>query len=178
MTKPILRRASNRLLHLLARFSPGATSFRPWLHRRRGARIGKGTFIGDDVYIDNEYPECIEVGDHVQISIRAVLIAHTRGPGSIVIQSGAFIGPNAVLICGAGQVLKIGEGAVIAAGAVITRSVAPRLYVAPPAVVATARVGTPLPLAKTMEEFRRGLTPLEHGDSNPSRQRSQRAEDG
>ena len=65
-----------------------------------------------------------------------------------------------VLVCGAGRVLHIGEGAVIGAGSVITKSVPPRLYVAPSPTTPLARVNVPLPLAKTMEEFWGGLVPL------------------
>ena len=45
----------------MARFLPGSTSLRPFLHKLRGVRIQGDVFIGDDVYIENEYPECIEI---------------------------------------------------------------------------------------------------------------------
>lgn len=151
---------ANRLLHSVARVCPGAASLRPFLHRARGVKVGAGTFIGQDVYIDNEYPECVEIHDRVQISLRVIIIAHTRGPGRIIIEKEAFIGPNSVLVCGADRALKIGAGAVIGAGSVITKSVAPGLYVAPAAPQVLARVGIPLPAAASMEEFRAGLTPL------------------
>ncbi len=160
-TKPLYRRVSNRFLQMIARFSPGATTLRPCLHRLRGIKIGPDVFIGDDVYFDNEYPEAIEIGANAQISIRSIIIAHTRGPGKVIIGKDAFIGPNSVLVCGAGRVLKIGEGAVIGAGSVITRSVPPKLYVAPPAPQPLARVRTPLPLAKSMSEFWSGLEMLD-----------------
>lgn len=160
MSKSIFKRATNRWFHLLARFSPGATTLRPWLHRARGVKIGLHVFIGEEVYLDNEYPECIEIMDHVQISIRTIVVAHTRGPGRVVIERGAFVGPNSVLVCGAGRVLRVGEGAVVGAGSVITKSVPPRLYVAPSPTTPLARVNVPLPLAKTMEEFWGGLVPL------------------
>jgi serine acetyltransferase len=131
MSKSILKRATNRWFHLLARFCPGATTLRPLLHRARGVKIGRHVFIGEEVYLDNEYPECIEIMDHVQISIRAIVVAHTRGPGRGVIEQGAFVGPNAVLVCGAGRALRIGEGAVIGAGSVITKSVPPGFTSAP-----------------------------------------------
>ena len=159
--KPLYRRINNRLLQILARFSPGATTLRPCLHRLRGVKIGPEVFIGDDVYIDNEYPEAIEIGANVQISIRSIIIAHTRGPGKVIIGKEAFIGPNSVLVCGAGRVLKIGEGAVIGAGSVITRSVPPKLYVAPPMPQPLARVRVPLPIATSMNEFWSGLEMLD-----------------
>ena len=160
--KPLYLRVSNRILHLLARFCPGATTLRPRLHRLRGVKVGAKVFIGDDVYIDNEYPEAIEIGDNVQISIRTIIIAHTRGPGKVIIGKEAFIGPNSVLVGGAGRVLKIGEGTVIGAGSIVTRSVPPKIYVAPAGPQPLARVHIPLPMASTMEEFWSGLEMLDH----------------
>jgi serine acetyltransferase len=160
LNKSLPRRFLNRLFSLLARFSPGATTLRPSLHRLRGVKIGRGVFIGDDVYLDNEYPDAIEIHDHVQISIRTIVIAHTRGPGRIVVEKEAFIGPNCVVVGGAGQVVKIGAGAVIGAGSVITKSIPPGLYVAPAPTQCLARVDVPLTTAKSMESFRAGLRPL------------------
>src|SRR5262245_46142038 len=82
MTKSFLRRVWNRLLHQLARLLPGATSFRPSLHRLRGVKIHGKVFIGDDVYLENEYPECVEIHDGVQIGLRTTIISHTRGPSA------------------------------------------------------------------------------------------------
>lgn len=170
MNKSILRRTANRALHLVARFCPGATTLRPLLHRWRGLKIGQEVFIGDGVYLDNEFPECIEIQDRVQISIRSIVIAHTRGPGRVIIEKEAFVGPNCVLVAGAGRTLRIGTGAVVGAGSVITKSVPPHLYVAPPAVEILARVRVPLPCAKTMQEFWAGLDTLKRRppDSSPA----------
>jgi acetyltransferase-like isoleucine patch superfamily enzyme len=155
------QRIFGRFLHKIARSCSGATTIRPWLHRVRGVKIGRRVFIGEEVFIDNEYPDCVEIQDNAQVSIRVIIVAHTRGPGRVIIGSGAFIGPNSVLVCGAGRVLKIGDGAVIGAGSVITKSVPARLYVAPPVPQPLARVNVPLPLAESMEEFWSGLEPLD-----------------
>jgi acetyltransferase-like isoleucine patch superfamily enzyme len=164
MSKIILRRAFNRVFHTVARNCPGSTTLRPALHRWRGVKMGRDVFIGDGVYLDNEYPECIEIQDNVQISIRAIVIAHTRGPGKVIIEKAAFVGPNAVIVCGAGRTLRIGGGAVVGAGSVVTKSVPPGLFVSPPAPTPMARVRVPLPLAKTMDEFWAGLVSLEDKD--------------
>lgn len=160
MKKNLPRRALNRLLHALARSLPGATGLRPLLHRLRGVKIGKDVFIADDVYLENEYPEAVEIQDGVQISVRAILIAHTRGPGRIIIEKDAYIGPNTVIATSSGRVLRIGEGAVIGAGAVISSDVAPHLFVANASAKPVARVLVPLSKAEKMEDFIRGLAPI------------------
>ena len=161
MTKLIIRRAVNRVLGLLARFSPGARTMRVWLHRARGVRIGRGVFIGDEVYIDSEYPECVEIQEGVQISIRAIIIAHTRGPGRVVVGKDAFVGANSVIACSAGRVIKIGERAVIGPGAIITKSVPAGLYMAPMPPQCVAKVAVPLTTTESIATFRAGLRPLQ-----------------
>ena len=56
MEKTLLRRIFNRILHSLVQSLPGAKSVRPFLHRLRGVKIYGDVFIGDEVYIENEYP--------------------------------------------------------------------------------------------------------------------------
>jgi acetyltransferase-like isoleucine patch superfamily enzyme len=150
----------NRLFGLLARFAPGSTTLRPMLHRARGVKIGRNVFIGDDVHLENEYPEAIEIQDDVQISVRAVIIAHTRGPGRVIIEKEAFIGPHVVVACSSGRVLRIGEGAVVSAGCIVTKNVLPRMVLRPAAAQVVARATVALTTAKTMEEFHSGLRPL------------------
>jgi acetyltransferase-like isoleucine patch superfamily enzyme len=160
MKKSFLRRSSNRLLHLLARFAPGSQSLRPFLHRLRGVRVETSVFIGDDVYIDNEYPECVEIHENVSISMRAVIIAHTRGPGRVILEKDCFVGPNAVVCCSGGRTLHIGEGAVVSAGCVVTHSVPPRTMVSPAPSRPVAHLKTPLTLNTSLAEFLAGMTPI------------------
>ena len=133
---------------------------RPMLHRARGVSIGRGVFIGDDVYIDGEYPEMIEIQDGAAISMRSTIVAHNKGPGKVILEKEAFIGPHVVVLCPGGKVLRIGEGAVIGAGCVISRNVPPRTVVvaAPTAVAGLASIS--LATAATIEEFWSGLRPL------------------
>jgi acetyltransferase-like isoleucine patch superfamily enzyme len=163
----------NRLLHLLARQCPGANGFRPLLHRLRGVKVGRDVFIGDEVYLENEYPEAVELQNGVQISVRATIIAHTRGPGRIIIEKDATIGPNTVLVTSAGRVLRIGAGAVIGAGVVITNDVPAQIFVANDSATPVARALVPLTRARTMEEFIRGLMPLKR-HPRPSDEEGQR----
>jgi acetyltransferase-like isoleucine patch superfamily enzyme len=160
MKKPFFRRCFNRVLHFVARHGPGATSLRPFLHRLRGVQIGKGVFIADEVYLENEYPEAVEIQDGVQISVRAIIIAHTRGPGRVVIEKDAYVGPNTVIASAGGRTLRIGEGAVIGAGVVVSSDVAPQMFFSNPSAKAVARVTVPLATARRMEDFIRGLVPL------------------
>jgi hypothetical protein len=119
MEKSTLRRVLNRILEMLARFAPGATTLRPFLHSLRGVRITGRVFIGDDVYLENEYPECIEVREGAQICLRSILIAHTRGSGRIVIGKDAFLGANCVVTASPGTTPTIGDGAVVATSSVV-----------------------------------------------------------
>ena len=160
MTEPLLRRISNRVLHLLARFSPGAKSLRPFLHRLRGVKVGKEVFIGDDVYLENEHPSSVEIQDGVHISLRAIILAHTRGAGGVVIEKDTFIGPNAVIAGTGGKTLRIGAGSVIGAGVVVTRDIPPHSFVANETPKPIATVGVPLTKAETVEDFVRGLSPI------------------
>jgi acetyltransferase-like isoleucine patch superfamily enzyme len=160
MRKSLLRRSANRALHLLARYGPGATTIRPLLHRLRGAKIGREVFIGDDVYLENEYPEAVEIANGVEIGVRAIILAHTKGAGRIVIEKDAFIGASAIVATSGNRTLRIGEGAVIGAGAVVTTDVSAGMFVAHETAKAIALVRTPFPKAKRMEDFIRGLSPI------------------
>ncbi|HJX89922.1 MAG TPA: hypothetical protein VJ372_05460 [Pyrinomonadaceae bacterium] len=160
MAKGTLIKLYGRVLHLVARFAPGATGFRPFLHRLRGVQIGKDVFIGDEVYLENEYPERVEIHDGVQISVRATILAHTRGPGRVVLEKNAYIGPHVLLVTSEGRVLRIGEGAVVGAGCVITKDVESHTFITGEFGKAIAEVRLPLSRADRLEDFIKGLVPL------------------
>lgn len=172
MRRSLLRRITNRVIHLIARHGPGATTIRPLLHRLRGVKIGPNVFIGDEVYIENEYPEAVEIGCGAQISVRAIIFAHSRGLGRIIIEKDVFIGPNTVIATSGKRTLRIGEGAVVGAGVVVTSDVPPRVLLAneSPKVVANVRV--PLAMVERMEEFIRGLSPISKDGSADGSNRS------
>jgi len=167
------RGAVNRVLHLMARALPGSRSLRPFLHRLRGVRLGRNVFIGDDVYLENEYPACIEIEDDVEIGLRSVIIAHLRGPGKVVIKKGAWIGACCLISSAKGRILTIGEGAVVGAGSIITSDVAPFTFVKPAAPQVVATVAVPLATAPSYVSFLRGLRPArpprETGNGSASR---------
>lgn len=157
--KTLWRRMVNRMLHALARVCPGSYGLRPRLHRWRGVSIGRGVFIGEDVYLENEYPEAIEIGDNCEIGLRTVILAHLRGPGRVVIERNAFIGPCCLIAGANGRILTIGEGAVIGGGAVITADVPAGVLVKPPPYPIAARAQVAL-VGATYQEFVRGLRPV------------------
>jgi acetyltransferase-like isoleucine patch superfamily enzyme len=166
MQRSLTRQVVNRIFHFLARHLPGSTGLRPLLHRLRGVRVGRNVFIGDEVYLENEYPEAVEIQDGVQISVRAIIIAHTRGSGHVIIEKDAFIGPNAVIVTSGGRPLRIGEGAVIGAGVVITNNVASHMLVVNNTAKIVAKASIPLTRAEKVEDFVRGLLPI-RGQSQP-----------
>jgi heptaprenylglycerol acetyltransferase len=160
MKKSLLRRLSNRVLGHLARTLPGCTSLRPLLHRLRGVQIQGKSFIGDDVYIENEYPECVILEDGAQICLRSTIVAHTKGLGQVILGKDAFIGAGCLIIASPNSTLRIGEGAVVAAGSVISTNVQPGTLVAPESPKALATVTVPLAMETQFTEFLKGLTPL------------------
>jgi len=161
----------------MARYLPGATGLRLRLHRWRGVKVGSNVFIGDEVYLENEYPERIEIQNGAQISVRAIVLAHTRGPGWVVIERDAYVGPNAVVVTSAGKTLRVGEGAVVGAGVVITKDVPPRTFIPPHPANPVAAVTIPLAKTACVEDFIRGLVPLRTSRHSAARPISTRAEE-
>ena len=123
-----------RLINILARHVPGGF-FRANLHRIKGVEIGKNVWIGEEVYIDNEYPFFIFIEDNVEIAAYSMIMAHGRDlhllrpgdyvsqlgypPSPVRIKKGAWLGLHSIVLGG----VTIGEGSVIAAGAVVTNDV-------------------------------------------------------
>lgn len=160
MHKSLLRRMMNRVLHLVAQFAPGATTFRPFLHKMRGVKIHGTVFIGDQVYLENEYPDAIELHDGVQLALRSIIMCHLRGAGKVVIEPNVWIGANCVVSTPAGRTLTIGKGSVVAASSVVTRDVPPFTFVGGSPAKPIARVTVPMTLETSYEDFKEGLKPL------------------
>jgi acetyltransferase-like isoleucine patch superfamily enzyme len=158
---------ANRLLQVVALYVPGAMSVRPRLHRLRGVTVGKDVFIGFGAMIETSRPELVCIRDRAIVGIRATIVAHFFGmtpaernePGasySVVINEDAFLGPNVTILPG----VEIGEGAVVAAGSVVTASVAPRTLVQGNPARPVARCGVPLSPRVPLDEFYRSLRPI------------------
>ncbi len=160
MRKNVFIRIVNRSLHLFAMFLPGSKTIRPFLHRIRGVTIHGSVFIGDQVYIENEYPECVEIGEETQIGIRSMIIAHFRGPGKIIIGKKVWIGPNCVISTSMGRTLTIGDRAVIGASSVVTSDVPAGIFVCSERAKPVAKVTVPWTEDTSYEDMIRGLVPL------------------
>jgi acetyltransferase-like isoleucine patch superfamily enzyme/acyl carrier protein len=158
--KSLLRRASNRFIHVLCRLLPGATTVRPFLHRLRGIKIGKDVWIGDDVYLENEYPECVEIQDGAMIGLRSTIVAHTHGVGKIVIGRNAFIGAGSTIVTAGNRALVIGEGAVLMASSLVTSNIEPNTLYGHDSAKPLAKVTKPFTEGTSYEEFMTALRPL------------------
>lgn len=165
--KSVFKRFRNRALHKLAHVMPGHTNLRPFLHRLRGVKIHGSVSIGDDVYLENEYPERVEIDDGSVIVLRAVILAHGRGVGRVIIKKNVRVGPNAVVAVSGNRTLTIGEGAVIAAGSVVNKDVPPYTLVSGVPACPVAKITVPLTLKHSYDEFVMGLRKLEK--NNPKR---------
>ncbi len=104
-----------------SRIHMGARFFDP-----TNIEIGNGSIIGDHVFLDGR--DKLIIGNHVDIASQ-VLIYNSEHDinsedfqalsGPVEIGDYVFIGPRAIILPG----VRIGKGAVIAAGAVVTKNV-------------------------------------------------------
>ena len=161
MAEKIFRGSINRILHLLARFGPGSTTLRPFLHKLRGVKIYGNIFIGDEVYIENIYPECVEIHDEAVIGLRSTILAHARGPGRTIIQNKAWIGPCCLITSGYNVTRIIGEGSAVASGSVVNRDVPPYTFVGGVPAKPLRKVTVPNTLGTSLEDFKKGLKQLD-----------------
>jgi acetyltransferase-like isoleucine patch superfamily enzyme/acyl carrier protein len=154
----------SRLLQIIALYAPGAKTTRVWLHRKRGVKVGNGTFIGPDVIIDLAFPKLVSIGDNVAVGIRSVIVAHFKGTAkkawrddepSVRIEDNAFLGPGVIILPN----VTIGQGAVVTAGSVVSESVPPLTMVQGNPAKPIARCGVPL-MGNSYEQFISHLKPI------------------
>ena len=133
---------------------------RPFLHRLRGVKIYGNVWIGEEVYIENEYPEVIEIHDGVQIAHRVTINAHFRGPGKIIIGEKVWIGIGCIIVSSPDQTLTIGEGSALAAGCVVTEDVPPYTFVGGVPAKPICKVTVPMTVDTSFQDFKKGLKPI------------------
>ena len=108
---------------------------RPWILRKIGCKVGKGVFIGQQVYIDSGHTSLITIEDNVHITARCLLLCHQRSllryrkgdnasklpykKAKIVLKKGCMIGMNSMIMPG----VTIGEGAIVGAYSLVNKDV-------------------------------------------------------
>lgn len=164
-----MTRLLSAALSKLALVCPGGASVRPLLHRWRGAHVGRNTWIGLYVSIDELHPEALTIGSRCTIGIRTTIITHfywgpkqPRSNGTVVIEDDVFIGPHCVILPN----VRIGRGAVIQAGSVVSSNVPPGTLWGPPASGPLATATVPLTSSTGYPEFLRGLRPYRSGNQS------------
>ena len=149
-------------LNKVARFSVlpallkifGLRYFRAYLWKKTGCNIGKNVSIGWDVYYDVGNAKLITIEDDVWIASRALILCHRRDMSAyykgeryknvphmqlpVIIKKGACVSMSAIIMPG----VTIGEGAVVAAGALVTKDVPAWTIVA----------GSPAKVLRVLEE--------------------------
>lgn len=160
----MLRNVTNRILQKLAFIMPGGYTLRPKLHRIRGAKIGANVWISQYVYIDELHPEAVEIGENSTIGLRTSIFTHLYwGPRvsknrykRVIIEKNVFIGPHCLILPG----VRVGQGAVVKGGSVLTRNVPSYTFWGSPDSGPLGRVTVPLTDEHTYDEFMRGLKPI------------------
>jgi acyl-CoA synthetase (AMP-forming)/AMP-acid ligase II/acetyltransferase-like isoleucine patch superfamily enzyme/acyl carrier protein len=155
----------NRLFQYLALYAPGYKSTRVWLHRMRGVTIGDNVSIGLSALIETAYPRLVSLGNNVSIGMRVVIIAHLRDSTAqaraehqqtVRIEDDAYIGPGVIVLPN----VTIGQGAVVSAGSVVSRSIPPRTLARGNPAVPIAHCGVSLGGGVSYEQFVRHLKPI------------------
>ncbi|MBW6516849.1 MAG: acyltransferase [Candidatus Cloacimonetes bacterium] len=134
-TRFLIRRLIDHYLQVCARTAP-YNGVRLKLQRMRGVKIGKNVQMGPLVTIDDAYPNFVIIEDGVGISGSNYILTHSKPweyhknvseafIAPVVIKKNAWIGIGAILLPG----ITIGEGAIVAAGSVVTKDVPPNTLV-------------------------------------------------
>ena len=115
----------------LSRYTPSLPMKR-WIYRRiLGMKVGEHTSFALMVMVDVFFPEKIEVGENTIIGYNSTILTHEYlikeyRLGQVRIGSNVMIGANTTVLPG----VTIGDHAVIGAGSVVHKDVAPYSFVA------------------------------------------------
>jgi len=120
----------NKFLQTIIDTFPLPSKWRTILHYWKGVKFKdiNSVFIGEGVLFDPVFPENIKVGSNVMITTGAIILTHhydshynnhVFSVGNVTIHDGVFLGARAMIVSN----VTIGEKAIIAAGAVVTKDV-------------------------------------------------------
>lgn len=144
-----LRRIMRKLIFYVATSFPFLKAeFRSKLHKLAGVRIvnASKTFIGQNVYFDDLYPEDIIVDEGTFITSGCKILSHFMDPscrdysrmkrGVVSIGKNVFLGMNVVIV----KPVSIGDGAVVGANSVVVKDIPPyTIWAGNPAVFVKKR---------------------------------------
>lgn len=110
--------------------------FRILLQRWRGVQIGQNVHIGPDVTIDYPYPYFVVIEDGASLAGNDYVLAHSTPleyhkdvvesfVAPTIIRKNVWVGISVTILPG----VEIGEGAIVAAGSVVTKNVPPHTLV-------------------------------------------------
>jgi acetyltransferase-like isoleucine patch superfamily enzyme len=128
----MLRKLIKKILKTMASYCIWY-KWRIWLLRRCGFEIGRDVYIGDGLIIVEELLDRghVKIGDRASLAPRVTLVtsSHPNNSkirpfvptprGKIIIEPDAWIGAGAILF----PDVTVGQGAVVGAGSVVTKSV-------------------------------------------------------
>lgn len=121
-----IKRIFSKLCVMASRSAIIPSKVRIWILKAAGIKIGKGCFIGSNVYFDEMRPDLIEIGSQVTITSGTRILSHFYNAsrdryfyGMVKIGSRVFIGMNTLIV----NSVEIGERAVLAAGSVVTKDI-------------------------------------------------------
>lgn len=143
-TVPFFKVIKNFLVIQLARYTPWL-SVKNWLYRNLlGMKVGDKTAFALMVMVDLMFPERISVGKDTIIGYNTTILTHEYliheyRLGYTKIGDQVMIGANCTLLPG----VTIGDGAVVAAGTIVTKDVEAGSFVA----------GNPMRVVQTAEEM-------------------------
>lgn len=114
----------------LSRYTP-FLAMKNWLYRTLlGMEVGEQTSVAMMVMVDVMYPELISIGRNSIVGYNTTILAHEYlireyRLGRVIIGDEVMIGANSTILPG----VKIGDGAVVAAGSLVNKDVAPGSFV-------------------------------------------------